>query len=161
MIVVCDTSPIRSLVHLDRVDLLRLFERVLVPPAVVRELEYSTSSLPPLSDACRAYVEIEAPTDATLVAQLLRGLQPGESEAIALAVERGIQNALIDDKAAREHAKRLGLKPVGTLALLVRAKANGLVPQVAPLVDDLRENLNFYVSTDLRDEILRLAGEKR
>jgi len=61
MIVVCDTSPIRSLVHLDRVDLLRLFERVLVPPAVVRELEYSTSSLPPLSDACRAYVEIEAP----------------------------------------------------------------------------------------------------
>jgi len=28
-------------------------------------------------------------------------------------------------------------------------------------VDDLRENLNFYVSTDLRDEILRLAGEKR
>ena len=40
MIVISDTSPIRALAHLDQLQLLyRIFQEVLIPPAVADELE--------------------------------------------------------------------------------------------------------------------------
>ena len=49
MIVVSDTSPVRALAHLDQLDLLRrLFEQVLIPPAVADELERPKSKLAPV-----------------------------------------------------------------------------------------------------------------
>jgi predicted nucleic acid-binding protein len=56
-------------------------------------------------------------------------------------------------------AKRLGLSPIGVLGLLVRAKQRGLVTLVQPLLDQLENDLGFFISRSLRSEILRLAGE--
>ena len=56
-------------------------------------------------------------------------------------------------------AKRLGLVPVGVLGLLVRGKQRGLVDLVEPLLDQLEDELGFFISESFRAEVLRLAGE--
>ncbi len=56
-------------------------------------------------------------------------------------------------------AKRLGLVPVGVLGLLVRGKQRGLVDLVEPLLDQLEDELGFFISESLCAEVLRLAGE--
>ena len=89
----------------------------------------------------------------------MRTLDPGESEALALAVELGISVILIDEAADRAAAMRLGLLPVGVLGTLVRAKQRGLVDRVEPLIDRLEREIGFFVSQELRAEILRRAGE--
>lgn len=82
---------------------------------------------------------------------------PGESEAIALAVE--IERQLItDDKQARAAAKRLGVSVIGTVGLLIRAKNAGLVKEIKPILDSLETN-KFYLSQALRAEAIDIAGE--
>ena len=42
--------------------------------------------------------------------------------------------------------------------MLVDAKKRGLIPAVAPLLDEL-ESHNFHMSPSIRDTILKAAGE--
>jgi predicted nucleic acid-binding protein len=159
-IVVSDTSPIRALAHLNRVDLLAtLFDQVLVPPAVDVELRSPPSDLPFVDVRQFAFVLIQAPSDLKKVGEFKRVLDPGESEALALALEVGVSTVLIDEAAGRSMAKRLGLSPIGVLGLLLRAKQRGLVALVEPLLDQLENDLGFFISGSLRAEVLRLAGE--
>lgn len=121
MDLVSDSS---GLIVLTRLGLLakaaRLFERVVVPPAVVRELEAGR----PRTDA---EVLLRALDDGTL----LRARQPpqlafplpaslaaGEREAIALAVHRKAA-VLLDDRAAGRAATALGLRVLRTGRVLL------------------------------------------
>ena len=81
----------------------------------------------------------------------------GEAEAIALASERQ-QRIVLDDRRARELAHRMGLKVIGTVGILVRAKRAGLLTWINPVLNELIEK-GFRLSDDLRREALRLAGE--
>jgi hypothetical protein len=90
---------------------------------------------------------------------MMRTLDPGESEALALALELGISVILIDEAAGRVAAVRLGLSPVGVLGTLVRAKQRGLIDSVGPLIEQIQGEIGFFVSQALRAEILRRAGE--
>ena len=114
MIVVSDTSPIRALAHLGRLDLLAsLFNEVLVPPAVVTELKVARRLLPALEIARVPSARVVAPADTARVAQLAGELGPGESEAIVLALEVNAGNILMDEWAGRQVAEALGLRPLG------------------------------------------------
>ncbi len=93
------------------------------------------------------------------MAELRSSLDVGEAEAIALAEEVEADIVLIDEMAGRETACIRGFTVLGTLGLLVRAKQSGLHPSVAPLLDRLRSELNFFISDELRRTILRQAGE--
>lgn len=73
-------------------------------------------------------------------AELLADLDRGEAEVIALAQELYADLVIIDERLARRHAKRLGLKVTGTLGVLLRAKTLGLVPAVRPLIEQLRQS---------------------
>ena len=50
-------------------------------------------------------------------------IHPGEREVISLAKELGILRVLMDDTKARKASELLGLKPTGTLGILLRAVA--------------------------------------
>lgn len=159
-VVVSDTSPIRALDHLDLLSLLeRLYGEVLVPPEVADELRSPDSALPPLDVGAIPGVRVQAPTDTGRVQRLLLTLDRGESEAIALALEVHAAALLVDERQARSVAASLGLRLVGVLAMLVRAKEMGLVSAVRPLMDRLRNGIDFRISTPLYAEIARLAGE--
>ncbi len=84
-------------------------------------------------------------------------LDDGESEAIALAVERKAP-IILDDKQARTAARRLGLQVTGTLRILLEAKNARLIDAVTHLLDAL-DRSGFYLSTDLKNQVLSLANE--
>lgn len=160
VIVVSETSPIRALAHLNRMDrLAALFDRVLVPPAVDVELRSAPGDLPFVDVRLLAFAQIQFPSDQQKVIELRRILDPGESEALALALEIGGGSILIDEATGRSMAKKLGLKPIGVLGLLVRGKQHGLIALLEPLLDEPEDGLGFFISNSLRAEVLRLAGE--
>ena len=73
-------------------------------------------------------------------------LHAGEVEVMILAQQDPKADLLIiDDNAAKKTAKFLGLTVTGTMGVLLRAKREGLIDKVAPLLDKIREN-GFYLS---------------
>ena len=99
------------------------------------------------------------PRNAARVAKFQVVLDPSEVEASALAEELQADAVLIDELAEREVATRSGFTVVGTLGDLLEAKRLGLCTAVKPLLDRLQTELNFFVSSGLREPILRQAGE--
>jgi hypothetical protein len=155
-IVVSDTSPIRALEHLGHIDLLHaLFGEVLVPPAVASELEKPRSRFQPISLRGMIFVRIQAPGNRKAVAKLQATLGPGEAEALVLAVEVHADAILIDESAGRAAALRRGLAPLGVLGVLLRAKQRRLVDTLRPLLDQLQNELGFFISPELRSTVLK------
>jgi predicted nucleic acid-binding protein len=150
-VVISDTSPIRCLVHLQLNDILpKLFGDVLLPPAVVRELAQASRWFVARDVSAFPFLKVRQPSDAALVAGLAKHLDPGEAEAIALALEVRADLLLMDDMAARLEAARRGFEVAGVFGILLRAKSAGLLPAVMPLVDQLQREVNFFVSSDTR-----------
>ena len=132
---------------------------MLIPPAVVEELERPKSSMPVIPIAGFEFLRVEVPSDRHLVQTLTHELHQGEAEAIALALEISADRIMIDELAGRLVAARLGLVPVGVLGILSQAKERGLVSAIRPLIDRLQNEINFYVSAKLRAQLLERAGE--
>lgn len=156
---ICDTSPLQYLHQLGQLDLLpKLAGKVIVPPAVVKELTVGRSAGydVPAADAL-GWIEVCRPA-AMSTERLISDLGSGETEVLMLAMERPTMIAVVDDKLARWVAETLNIRFTGTLGILLDAKRAGLVSQVAPLVDRLQE-LHFRVSSAARDLILRAANE--
>ena len=117
MVVVADTSPINYLVLISQIDLLQLlYKRVLIPPAVMAELTHPRAPEPVRAWARAAprWLEVLSPT----ISMLFPQLDPGETEAIALAIEIGADVLIIDEQAGRREATGRGVKVAGTLAIL-------------------------------------------
>lgn len=160
MIVVSNTSPLINLAAIGELDLLRaLYHRVCVPEAVRREI----TAFPDQPGAA----EVEAldwivcrPCQRRDLVQALRGeLDEGEAEAVALAVEMEAGLLLIDERAGRRVAARLGVERVGLLGAPVEAKQKGFVAEVRPLINALRGNAGFWISSELEERVLIQAGE--
>lgn len=149
--VVSNSSPVIALHRIGRLGLLEaVFGNIEVPPAVVREVTIRTS-LPQWIT--------ETSLTQPIGAQILRAsLGAGESEAIALALEREPQFLLLDDWPARRLALRLTLPVAGTLAVLVLAKRRGVIPSIKPEINNLMSS-GFRASLAVVDEVLKAAGE--
>lgn len=88
-----------------------------------------------------------------------RRLDPGEANAIVLAIELQATQLLIDERLGRTEAKRQGLRITGILGVLLAAKRQGLIPVVRPILERLIGEANFRISNQLYDETLALAEE--
>ena len=118
-----DTSPIRALSHLGRLELLAaLFQEIVVPTAVVEELEQPRPTFAPVAVRGLPFVCVRSPQDRDAVDALRETLGPGEAEAIILAEELHAEAILIDETAGRAVALRHGLRPIGVLGTLLRGK---------------------------------------
>jgi predicted nucleic acid-binding protein len=159
VIIVSDTSPIRALGFLELLPLLsELFERVLVPPAVEAELLRSDARYAAIDLSNFSFIEVRAPQDKRRVEEFLQALDLGESEALVLAIENGVRLILMDEFRGRSVATQVGIQPLGALGVLLRAKSRGLIGTVRPLIERL-DKLEFYMSAQLKENVLRLAGE--
>lgn len=85
-------------------------------------------------------------------------LGPGETVALSLARREGVRFVLLDEKKARRIAASVGLLPVGTLAVLLRAKERGLIPEVRQHLTALQAQ-GRHLSPNLIARVLRDAGE--
>ncbi|MDI6734969.1 MAG: DUF3368 domain-containing protein [bacterium] len=85
-------------------------------------------------------------------------LGSGEAEAIILGRELAADYVILDERIAREIASQIGLKVIGLLGILVKAKEKEIVSQVKPLIEALRRE-RFRVSENLVNEVLKMVGE--
>lgn len=163
MLVVSDTSPILNLAVMGHLDLLRRqFGDVVLPPAVLEELKVD-ADYPGTVEIRQALEEgwlrmVELQND-QMTRALRRELDDGEAEAIALALELGVETILMDERDGRLIAKAMRLAPIGVLGVLVRAKHEGDVGSLKEALDLLQDNAGFYIGEDLAKTILSEAGE--
>ncbi len=145
--VVADSTCLIGLERIDALDILpALFEPIFIPPEVEREFGVT---LP--------WLRTEVAVDQALVAALKLLVDDGEAEAIALASGRKLK-IILDDRQAREVAKRLRLAVIGTVGCLLKAKNAGIIAAIMPLIAKL-EAEGFYLSEALKTEAQRIAGE--
>jgi predicted nucleic acid-binding protein len=153
VIVVSDASVLINLDQIGQMGLLRqIYDEVLIPAAVSREVMARRTF--PFPD----WIQTKPASNRTLVLELCHHLDPGESEAIALAIETGADLLLIDERHGRRAAMRLGVKITGLLGVLLVAKHRTLIHEIAPHVMALRE-AGFWLAEDVVREVLRAAKE--
>lgn len=161
MIVVSDTSALANLAIIDHLWLLEsIYQTVIIPDVVARELtEASNPLIPAILQV--GWIQPQPLTNSELANQLQqeRGLDAGEANAIALALELQADDLLIDERLGRQEALRLGLSIIGILGILLVAKQRSLIPQVQPVMDTLISQAGFRVSPQLYQRVLALAEE--
>ena len=160
MIVVTDTSVILNLCLLDLAHVLpSIFGKVYAPPAVRDEFMRLSNNDPRfLSLEFPSFIEIKAPVAIHSLLPHSR-LHRGECEALSLAVELNASRVLMDERAGRAAAAILGLPCIGLLGILIEARRCNLIAQLAPLLEQLHTEANFWFSPTLRIQVLQLAGE--
>lgn len=79
---------------------------------------------------------------------------------MVLAREQGIDLVAIDDKAARIRASQLGLRPIGTLGVIVLAQRFGHLDASTAMtkIDELVDIHGLYVSSQVRQQIRAQLG---
>jgi predicted nucleic acid-binding protein len=136
---VSDTSPLIAFSAIGRLDVLRqVFDSILIPPAVADEVVtkgVGWVAAIPLQEAVQVgdWIRTRHVASSPLLTLLLRRIDAGESEAIALAEELSLP-VLLNDEDARREARALGLEITGALGVLKLAKLRGYVGAVTPLV---------------------------
>ena len=159
MIVISDTTPLSSLIQLDRLFLLKnLFSRILIPVEVAEEL-FQNLHLKSIIISNESWIEICTVKNISQQSELIKLLDKGESAAISLALERHANIVLIDERKGKQIAERYGLETTGTLGILIKAKQIGLLEKIRPDIFRLKNELNFWISDSLINDILRLVNE--
>jgi hypothetical protein len=156
---ISDTSPLQYLYQAESLDLLRvLYERVLVPEAVLAELAEGRALGVALPDPLTISWMTATRAEERRLFPLITDLGAGEREVLALGLERQDALLLLDDALARRYARLLGLTFTGTLGVILEAEQVGHVPRVEPILRRL-ESLRFRLHPATREAVLRLAGE--
>ena len=155
MIVVSDTSPVLNLARIGRLELLPLlYRQVLIPSAVYQDL-------PPAIDlASLTWLKVATAKGQNRVQELREDLDPGEAEAIVLAIECRVDLLLVDERRGRRTATAAGLTVTGLLGVVARAKQAGLIDLAKPVLDELIHVARFWIGPELYAEVLEELGER-
>jgi len=153
--VVSDTSPLISLAAVGRLSVLGdLYGEILVPDLVRDEYEIGRLASELTLAECPWIVVVRVNPNPSLPV----ALDPGETAAMSLALELSARAILLDERLGRRQAAQLGLPVVGTLGVLLRAKEQGLIPAVTPIVDEMIAH-GIRIGTALRTLTLQQSGE--
>jgi predicted nucleic acid-binding protein len=137
--VIVDSSVLITLAASEQFHLLREFYSTIhIPPEVWNETATSakTCGVQEVRQAkAEGWLVVQSPRDLKAVQALPFNLQPGETEALALALELSGSLLLVDDAQGRRAASFLGIAYTGTLGVLLRAKAEGKIPALRPLLE--------------------------
>ena len=104
------------------------------------------------------WVEITSVKDKSKQQLLELQIDKGESSAIALALETPDCTLILDDIKARKIADRLGLSFTGTIGIIIKAKLNGIIPAIKPILAKIKQT-DFRLSVEIELQALHLANE--
>lgn len=157
--VICDTSALFYLHRLRHLSLLHnLYQRILVPEAVVAELRAGHDQgedVPDLAQYNWITIHHVRSEDAL---PLMSDLGAGEAHVLALALVAPGSLVIMDDRYGRERARQRNIRLTGTAGVLLKAKQDGFLPAVKPLLDELAR-LGFHLDKGVQRSILACAGE--
>ena len=159
MLIVSDTSAVTNLLQIEQLHLLyEVFGVVILPQAVYEEL----CQLPQQKEVIdqQNWIFVQKPSNQKMVFDLETDLDEGEAEAIVLALELKADFLIIDELKGRNKAEEAGLKIIGLLGVLLRAKQSGFLPAVKPIIDQLISETGFRVHPTLYQQVIKSAGEQ-
>lgn len=170
--IVSNATPLIYLAKLGWLDLLKdFFHEIIIPAEVKREVvdrgkEQNCLDAFVVEEAIReGWIKIRKVRrvqmrEDTMVGEEL-GIDRGEAEAIFLAVELGSDEILVDQTHARLAAAIFGLKPRGTIYVLLRALKEGIFDydEYLKILEDL-VRAGFRMSGEVYLEAVRLGKEK-
>ncbi|MFO7682680.1 MAG: DUF3368 domain-containing protein [Chloroflexota bacterium] len=161
MIVISDTSILINLAWIGRFSLLeQLYGSLLIPTAVWEEAVEKGAGQPGSAEIkSAAWIQVVKVQNTPLLIALQQDLDPGEAEAIALALEHNADMLLIDERLGRATALHFGLSYMGLIGVLTNARQQGLLTALKPDLDKLRRVAGFYISEHLYQRILADQGE--
>lgn len=148
-IIISDTS---CFIVLSKIGELGLLQKLYI------RLATTTTIASEFGEELPEWVDVISVKDVTRQQLLELQLDQGESSAIALALEIPDSTLILDDAKARNIALRLGLKITGTIGVIIKAKHEGVIPAVKPLIEKIK-HAGFRLSEDLEKQALILAAE--
>lgn len=156
---VLNASPMITLCKSGQEDLLaQLFSEILLPSAVWKEIEADGPNDPAAQKlALLPWLNRE---DSIAVAPIVQAwdLGAGESAVLSCALARPDYIAVIDDAAARRCARSLNITVIGAIGLIVLAKRRGLIPQIMPRLQALRD-AGLWIAEELLQKLKEQEGE--
>ena len=162
MKIISNTGPIIGLAKINQLNLLNdLASEVLIPPLVYRELlgKYGWE-LSRIDEALNRFIKVtQLSSISNEVEQAIANLDDGEKQVISLgSISNGELILLLDDRAGRKAAQKLGLPTTGLIGILILAKEKGKISEVSSLLEELR-NKGYWLGDSLIEIALKLAGE--
>jgi len=152
--IIGDSSALIALSVVNKLELLeQLYENLYVPQAVFDEV---TQVGRPQSDKLRRFLQSKVNRVELNLTKL--GLGLGELEAITLYKKLDAEVLLIDDNRAKKYAVLNGVRVIGSLGVLIKAKEEGYIEQVKPLVEEIMKS-EVYISDKLMWKVLEICRE--
>ena len=159
-VVVADAGPLIALAKCGHLALLtELFDAVHIPAAVLHEAagDVRRADAVLIADFGGHFATVHADRDDSVYRALRPRLDEGEAQALSLAKFLRC-GALIDERLGRAAAKEQHIPLFGVLGVLLQARRQGLLAQVRPAIDSLRE-AQYRISDALVRQVLDAAGE--
>lgn len=145
------TAAVESLQFLNE-----LYEEILIPVEVIRELEAGGANCPELA-SIRACSAIRALAEAVDLPVLLRSqLDSGEASVIQNALIHKVATVVIDEKLGRRMARLHELRVTGSIGILVKASKARLIPDLNDCFNRMREK-GVWISETLQEQALHAA----
>ena len=152
--VIGDSSALVALAVVNQLELLeKLYDNLYIPQAVFDEV---TQIGKPQSNKLRQFLQSKVKQVDLTLTQL--GLGLGELEAITLYKKLDADVLLIDDNRAKKYASLNGVKVIGSLGILVKAKERGHIERVKLFLDEIQKS-EVYISKKLIEKVLEICGE--
>jgi predicted nucleic acid-binding protein len=161
MITVSNTTPLIGLAVIGHFELLhQLFGEIHIAEAVRNEAVLAGREEGGAKREVSAadWIRVVRVQDRLAVDVLLDELDTGEAETIVLARELGADWVLMDEKKGRRKLTQLGIRKMGTVGILLKAKQEGLLSIIRPELETLRSR-GFSLSRSVIDAVLQQAGE--
>jgi predicted nucleic acid-binding protein len=153
-VIIGDSSALVALAVVNQLELLeKLYDKLYIPQAVFDEV---TQVGKPQSDKLRQFLQSRVRRVNLTLTQL--GLGLGELEAITLYKELDADILLIDDNRAKKYASLNGVKVIGSLGVLIKAKEHGHIEMVKTFLDEIQKS-EVYISKKLIEKVLEICEE--
>lgn len=158
--VIVNSTPLIALSNVDKLEVLKMmYGEIIIPRAVYKEISAKPDSISKkMVEEARGWIKVENIENEMAKIMFKSQLHDGEVEVMILAKEKNADLVIIDDNNARKYAKYLELTLTGTLGVLIKAKQEGYISEISPLIDGLARS-GIYLSKTLIDKCLEQAGE--
>ena len=136
-----------------------MYGTVLVPQAVAAELRKPTTHCPPIDVGQHAQFQVRHAVADPRTLGVPQDLDPGEAEAIAIAIEAKADLILMNERKGTAVAREMGWNTIGVIGVLMEARQRQLIGPVLPLVDRPINEMSFFVSAALRAKLAAMLSE--